>query len=103
MGTLRTPPSSGRRFTSLDRAVLRLRFGGRVPRRQEEVARLLGVSAARVKRIEERALRHLRLTALESAAGPPTEGAIPGWPADACDDELHSLMTDLAHNEWEEA
>lgn len=100
MGNLRTPTGSARRFTSLARAVLRLRFGGRELRGHAQVAHLLGVSVASVKRIEERALRQLRLAALEpsstaaSAASGPAQGAM--------FDELQSILADLAHNEWEE-
>lgn len=45
--------------------VLRLRFGsGRTPQTHPEVARLLGVSDSTVRRIEQQALRKLRLSAL---------------------------------------
>lgn len=97
MGNLRTPAGSGRRFTSLARAVLRLRFGGRELRGHEEVARLLGVSVASVRRIEERALRQLRLAALD-----PSSAAASGPARRAVFDEVQSILADVARNEWEE-
>lgn len=55
--------------------VLRLRFGnGRTAQTRAEVARLLGVSDRTIRRIEQQALRKLRLSAL----GPVGRGW-PGW------------------------
>ncbi len=94
MGSVRPPARSERRFTSLARAILRLRFGGRAPRGHEEVARLLGISTVSAKRIEEQALRQLRLGAIEASA----EGQVvsSGW------DDAQSILADLARNEWDD-
>ncbi len=59
-----------RLLTPSAREVLRLRFGGPTTRPYAEVAQLLGISVAGVKRIEERALQALRVAALESEAAP---------------------------------
>ena len=49
-------------LTDQERQVVCMRYGllGRIPRRQREVARALGISRSYVSRIEKRALQRLR-------------------------------------------